>query len=270
LTSILNYQGQSLILNIFFGPVVNAAKAIADKINSVVSSFSNNFYMAVRPQIIKSFSSGNKDYMFQLVYRSTKFSFYLLFLIAMPLIFLMKKILIIWLGVEQVNQDMVIFSQLCLVFSLVNVFEQPITVMIQATGKIKNYQLIIGFFTLLLIPICFVAFKMGAPAYYSLIILISIYSIAQIFRLIIAKKQLGLSITFYCRNIFLPILISIFPSIFFSYFICLFFSDNLIELILAGILCLLISIFFIFYLGINKKEREVIVSYLQNKILKRT
>jgi O-antigen/teichoic acid export membrane protein len=92
ITTILNYHGQTLVLNIFFGPLVNASKAISDKINHLVVSFSNNFYMAVRPQIIKSYANGQHDYMFTLINRSSKFSFYLLFILTLPMIILMKKL----------------------------------------------------------------------------------------------------------------------------------------------------------------------------------
>jgi O-antigen/teichoic acid export membrane protein len=269
-TAILNLQGQSIILNLFFGPVVNAAKAIADRINGIVSSFSNNFYMAIRPQIVKSYASGDIEYMFKLVYRSSKLSFYMLFILVLPLIILMERVLSLWLGDHQVTRDMIVFSQLILVFSLVNVFEQPITIMIQATGNIKNYEMIIGFATLLLLPFCYLAFKFGFPAYFSLIILILIYSFAQIFRMYIAKKQLGLSIMFYCQNIFKPILFASVPAIILSYLIDFTLSNNFVGMVLSGLFCLIITCCCIFIFGIDKVERNIIVqrvNLLLNKYL---
>jgi len=263
-TSILNNQGQSIILNIFFGPVVNAAKAIADKINAVFVSFSNNFYMAVRPQIIKSYAQGDLDNMFSLVYKSSKFSFYLLFVLTLPLIILMKSVLQLWLG--QTTNDMIIFSQLVLVFSLVNVFEQPITVMIQSTGKIRNYEIVIGSITLILIPLSYLAFKFGAPAYYSMIILIFIYIVAHFFRLYIAKKQLGMSIGYYCRYIFVPIIFSSIPSL----FICLVLSrtmpiGSVVGIILFVLSSFGISLISILLLGLNNSERLIFISKLKRK-----
>lgn len=265
-TTILNTQGQTLVLNIFFGPVVNAAKAISDRINSIVVSFSNNFYMAVRPQIIKSYASGDHDYMFKLVIRSSKFSFYLLFLITLPLIILMKNILKLWLGANQVNNDMIIFSQLMLLYSLVNVFENPITAMIQATGNIRKYEIVIGFFTLLLLPICYFIFKLGFPAYYSIIVLITIYIIAYFFRLAIAKQQLGLSIQYYLSNVFVPVLISSIPSVALSYYICKFFPKNFLGITYSVFSCLFISITFIFFLGLNKSERNTSINFIKAKL----
>jgi O-antigen/teichoic acid export membrane protein len=267
-TAILNYQGQTLVLNLFFGPLVNAAKAIADKINGIVGSFSNNFFMAVRPQIIKSYASGDHDYMFKLVNRSSKFSFYLLFLVTLPLIILMQKILILWLGANQVTENMIVFSQLMLVFSLVNVFESPITTVIQATGNIRKYEIIIGSGVLLVLPICYFLFKIGFPAYYSLIVLISIFAVAQFFRLIIAKQQVGLSIRNYFNSVFVPVIISAVPSGILSYYLCKFFPDNFFGIIYSAVACLLISLLFVFFLGLEKSEKTTSINFVKAKLNK--
>jgi len=265
-TTILNYQGQTLLLNFFFGPLVNASKSIADKINTTVGSFSNNYFMAVRPQIIKSYASGNYNHMFKLVNQSTKFSFFLLFLVTMPLIILMQGILKIWLGPTHVTDNMVLFSQLMLLFSLVNVFENPITTMIQATGNIKKYEIIIGSGVLLVLPICYLFFKNGLPSYYSLVVLIVTYFIAHLFRIIIANQQLGLSIRIYFNYVVVSILISVIPSVFLSYYICKLFSDNFFGLINSYFICLLISLLFIFCLGLDKFERNILTDFIKRKL----
>jgi O-antigen/teichoic acid export membrane protein len=267
-TAMLNWQGQSIILNIFFGPIVNAAKAIADKINYAVISFSQNFYVAVVPQIIKHYAAGELDQMFNLVIKSTKYSFYLLFILTLPLVLLMPEILNIWLGNEQVSKDMIIFSQLILIYSLVNSFEQPITAAIQATGNIKNYEIIVGSITLLLLPICYFLFKMGLPAYYSLIILIIIYTIAQVFRILIAKYQLGLSIKLYSTSIFIPIILSSVPSAIISYYLCKILPNNILGLGFSIISSFLISLGFIFLLGINNIERAKVACQVRDIIKK--
>jgi O-antigen/teichoic acid export membrane protein len=265
-TSILNYQGQTLILNLFFGPLVNAAKAIADKINSVVGSFSNNFFMAVRPQIIKSYASGDYTNMFKLVNRSSKFSFYLLYLITLPLIILMQKILTLWLGANQVDNNMIVFSQLMLVFSLVNVFESPITTMIQATGDIRKYEIIIGSGVLLVLPICYFLFQLGFPAYYSLIVLILIFIIAHFFRLFIAKKQLGLSINHYLKSVFRPIILSALPTSILGYYLSKYCTDNIFGMFFSLLSCIFSTILFIYILGLNSSEKKSILDFFKSKI----
>lgn len=205
-SSTLNTAGVSLVLNLFFGPLVNAAKGIADRINSIVVSFSVNFYQAIAPQIVKTYAAGEYDRSRMLVYRSSKLSFFLLFVISLPLIYGMPTLLNIWLGAEQVTDDMVIFSRLILVYSLVNVFEQPITMIIRATGNIKKYQICVGIITLLTIPICVVLFWTGLPAYWSILSLTLVYVIAMFIRLRIARVQVNLSTKEYLVSVVVPII----------------------------------------------------------------
>ncbi|MBN8838295.1 MAG: hypothetical protein J0I09_13615 [Sphingobacteriia bacterium] len=269
ITTILNFQGQAVILNIFFGPVVNAAKAIADKMNVIVASFSTNFYMAVRPRIIKSYAKGDYEYLYKLVYSSTKFSFYLLLIITLPLIVLMNKVLPIWLGAAQVTQEMIIFSQLVLVFSLVNVFEQPITVLIQATGNVKKYEIVIGSATLLFIPLCYIVFKCKAPAYYSMILLIVIYILAQWLRMFIAQRQVGLSIKYYCTHIFLPVAITAVPAYVLSRLFIKALPDTIVGTITCALVCFATTLGCVLLIGLNKTERAMLVNRVQGKILEK-
>lgn len=204
-TSVLNYQGQAIMLNIFFGPVVNAAKAIADKINQIMYSFCQNFFMAMNPQIIKSYASGDIKYTQKLVFNSSKYSFYLFTLIALPIIFNMKGLLELWLGKTQVSDDMILFSQLILVLSFTNNLESPITQTVRATGNIKKYQFVIGVQTLCFLPITYLAFSLGAPAYTSMVILCLIYIVALFFRIYFLKDILKMRISEYAAFVVRPI-----------------------------------------------------------------
>ena len=137
MTTILSNQGLNILINIFFGPAVNAARAVAYQVNFAVVSFSNNFYTSVRPQIIKSYSTGDNKYMINLAIQSSKFSFYLLLLIALPIIFQTEFILNLWL--KNITNSMVIFSQLIIIFSIVMSLENPLSTIVQATGNLKKY-----------------------------------------------------------------------------------------------------------------------------------
>ena len=267
LTKVGNVQGQAIILNLFFGPTVNAAKAISDRINSIVVLFSNNFYTAIRPQIIKNYASGNLRNMFNLVYSSTKFSFYLLYVLTIPLILHIEFILGLWLGKENVYFEMVMFGRLVLIYSLVNVFEQPITVMIQATGKIRNYQIVIGVLTLLFVPICYVMLKAGYPSYYSMVLLIVIYSIAQFIRVYIAKRQVNLSIKLYIMKVFVPILCVVLPTILISVYFYQFLNGTFVKVIASIIIFELLCIVCVYSIGIRKNERLMLNNFVKNNVL---
>ena len=163
-SAMLTNAGWNILLNIFFGPVINAAKAIGDRIFNVINGFlCKSIYMAVSPQIIKSYAEGNIDRTMNLVMRSSRISYFLIFIIAFP--WFVKKwifILGIWIGNNSSSADMVAFSKLMLVYCMVVSMEQPITRLIQATGSIKRYQLTVGSVTLSFIPLAGLFFLLGS------------------------------------------------------------------------------------------------------------
>lgn len=266
ITGVMNQQGQAILLNLFYGPVVNAAKAIADKVNSIISSFSVNFYMAVTPQIIKSYASGNIEYMRNIVLSSSRYAFFLLYCLSLPLIANMESILYLWLGKEQVNYEMVRFCQLLLVYSLINALEQPVTQSVRATGKIKKYQIQIGILTLTFIPICYIAFRIGLPAYTSMVILSLIYLIAQFVRVYIVKGIINISIFMYIKKVLQPIIFVVIVSSVVTFFINKFDNSDILEIFCQIVLELISTLVVIFLIGMSNRERHLICTYIRKSI----
>lgn len=206
-SAMLVTQGQNILLNMFFGPLVNTAKGIADRVNGAVSTFATNFYMAVTPQIIKSYAAGETERMRILVMTSSRFTFFLLLAISFPLITIMEDVLNMWLGSGSASSTMVTFSQLSLVFCLVNSLEQPITQMIRATGNIRSYQFRVGVMTLMYIPIAALVLWLGASPVSTMIVLVALYAVVQIVRVVLAHMQVDLQYGQYVRNVAVPIVI---------------------------------------------------------------
>lgn len=268
-TSVLNYQGQAIMLNIFFGPIVNAAKAIADKINQIMYSFCQNFFMAMNPQIIKSYASGEIEYTKKIVFNSSKYSFYLFTLVALPVIFNMRDLLNLWLGAKQVSEEMVLFSQLILILSFTNNLESPITQTVRATGNIKKYQFIIGIQTLCFLPITYLAFKLGAPAYMSMVILCIIYIIALLFRLFFLSDILNMKMSEYMKSVIKPIFEVLSPSIIVVYILhCLIDTDVPFLLMFKVVLDIIVIGCFIAILGMSKKDRKMMCEFIFKRIKK--
>lgn len=266
-TGVMNQQGQAVLLNLFFGPVVNAAKAVADKINQIISSFSTNFFMAVTPQIIKSYSSHNIDYMRKLVLASSRYSFFLLFCLSVPLIANMKTILCLWLGSEQVSFDMIRFCQLLLVYSLVNVLELPVTQTVRATGNIRNYQIRTGGLTLLFIPICYIIFSLGMPAYYSMVVLSCLYAFVQIIRVKMIEDILSITIFGYFKIVIVPILKVVLLSCCMSILTTkIFDAESIFYLFVNVSLEVMFCLISVLFLGINSEERNLALNYFKNKL----
>ena len=270
LSGTLNVAGLSLVINLFFGPVVNGAKAIADRINSTVVSFSNNFYLAVSPQIVKKYAAGEKMMSLQLVYKSSKYSFFLLYLLSLPLLFLMRQCLDIWLGKDYVTDEMVLFSQLILVYSLVNVLEQPISMIIRATGDIKWYQICVGCITLMSVPLAYLFSKLSFPSFYCILSLIITYFFAHIVRLYISMKQVALSISTYFKTVVLPILTVLCLSLIINGVINVLFNldDNLILNIIHGLVIVLTTGSVIYWIGFTSNERREIKNMIALHIKK--
>lgn len=265
--SVMMSQGQTILLNLFFGPIVNAAKAIADKIKTMVYSFISNFYMAVTPQIIKTYANEDYDYTKKLVIRSSKLAFFLLLLLSVPIIINIDWLLYLWLGKESVDEDMIAFSRLVMVFSLVQVLECPITKAVQASAKIKKYEIVVGLITLSFIPICYVIFKCGMPATTSMVLLILIYSIAQIYRVLYVRHILNLTLKEYSIEVFFPIICTIIPITFLSYSLSLFnWNEDIVSKLLLIILNIILTAVSVWIIGINKSEKTAIVSYIRKKI----
>ena len=252
-TSVMNVQGQAILLNIFFGPVVNAAKAISDNVHTLVISFVSNFFMAVNPQIVKTYANNEKEYTKQLVLKSSRFSLFLILLLSMPLIVNMKPMLVLWLGEGQVTDDMVLFSQWTLIHCMALSFEYPITQTVRATGEIKKYQIGVGVQTLMFIPICYLVFKLGAPPIASMILLTAICMIVLFYRVWSLSKILDITIGSYYRRIVIPFLFVAAISA-----ICLHFTHiephSFIMLLVSCLMVAIETVLVIILLGLNKEE----------------
>lgn len=204
ISGVLARQGQNILLNIYFGPLINASKAIADGIRNVVGGFSVNLYMAVSPQIIKAYAAGDMERTLTLVLKSSRMSYLLLLVMVFPLICNMDGLLQVWLKQTSGLPDVVAFSQLVLVYSLVFSLESPVTRLIQATGEIRRYNVSVGVVTLSFIPVAAAALSLGASPVSTVVVLIILISIAQVVRVVIAHRQVGLPYGGYFREVVMP------------------------------------------------------------------
>lgn len=264
LSGVLCTYGQSILLNLFFGPIINAAKAIADKINHIISSFVTNFFMAVNPQIIKTYANGEYDYTKKLVLKSSRLAFMLMMVLSFPLILNMKSLLSLWLGENQVNEAMVIFSQLALVFALSTTLENPLTQAMRATGDIKKYQIIIGIQTLSFLPISCVLLYIGAPAYTTMIVLDLICFIAVISRVRLVSPKIQMKASEYTKGVLLPLILSILLSSSFLYPVTMIHIDNLMDLFVRLLLSVIIVLVSCVMVGLDTSERLLLKNKLKN------
>lgn len=269
ISGMLATQGQNILLNIFFGPIINASKAIADKIQHVINSFSINLYMAVSPQIIKSYAAEDYQRAMNLVMKTSKMSFLLIFLLSFPLISNMDGLLGIWLAADAKTPDMVAFSKLILVYSMILSLEPPISRIIQATGKIKRYQLSVGAITLSFIPIAALVLALGGSAIFTLVVLIGIMSLAQGVRLMVAHRQVGLNYTAYLKTVLLPILkVSLVGAGTYLALESFVHSKDTLMILLHTATAAVFALFIVAILGLDKSDRTFITELVKKRLNK--
>lgn len=254
LAAILFTQGLNLLLNVFFGPVVNAARGIAVQVQTAVQQFVGNFQMALNPQITKTYATGQLEQMHSLMFRSARFSFLLLLIISMPVLFETNFLLTLWL--KTVPQDAVIFTQIMICISLIYTTANPCVIANQATGKVKVYQAVVGGILLLIVPISYIVLKLGAPAYSVFIVHFVIESIAQVSRMYMLRKLINLPMRRYLTNIYLPITSVVATSIILPIFVQINYHEGLTRFIIVSLTCILSTGLSAFFLGLTRHERE--------------
>lgn len=203
-------QGIALLLNVFFGTIVNAAYGIANQVNAQLSYFSVTMLRALNPQIIKSEGSGDRPRMLRLAMIASKFSFYLLSFFAIPMMIEMPFVLQCWL--KQVPAFTVMMCRLIIVATLINQLSSGIQVAVQSVGKIKRYQVVVSTMVLFNLPIAWLLLKMGYPAATVLISAIGIEVVSGIYRMIAAKNITGLSPAVFTRQVIVKAMVPVLLS----------------------------------------------------------
>jgi O-antigen/teichoic acid export membrane protein len=194
-TTTCRSQGINILLNLFFNPAVNAARAVAYQVYSAVFQLVNNFFTAVKPQIYKSYGSGQFEDMYKLINRSTLICTYLLSILVFPLMANTEMVLGWWL--KEVPGYAVIFTQLVLINGLIDSVNLPLTASALATGKIRNYEITLCSINLLNIPVSYIAFKLGAPPYVAMIVSIILACVNVVARAYILKGMIHLPLRTY-------------------------------------------------------------------------
>jgi O-antigen/teichoic acid export membrane protein len=262
-------QGLNIVLNIFFGPTVNASRGIAFQVNAAVSTFVNNFRTAINPQIVKSYAAGDTKYMNQLVFNSTKYSFYLLLLLITPILLETKIVLQVWLKI--VPDYAVLFCQLVLINTLIQCFDSSFTIVFQATGRIKENYLLSGSLYLLVLPISYILLKLDYPpqsVFWVQIVMTTIVAFGVKFYLM--KKLVGMITSNYFNQLILPVLKVGLLSIVLPILIRTNMPEGYMRFFVVSIVSIFSTSCTVYYIGLDKKVRVKIRTVIKLQILKYT
>lgn len=254
-------QGSTLLLNSFFGPLTNASFAIAVQISNAFTALSNNMVLAVRPAMIKSYAEKNESYLNQLFNFSNKFIYYLLLVIGLPMITEMPLIERIWLG-NSVNQEIILFSRLVIIYTICLAMNNPITIIVQATGKIKKYHLCVESITLMTLPVSWILFHYKYESHHIFTSMIGLCLVAHIVRLFCLKNTYkSFSIKKYISTFALPALLITFIGTSLYLYIYQDVSCCAYRLLYEIIGLPIILLALIYIIGLNKIEKNTFKNY---------
>lgn len=261
-----NTQGVNVLLNLFFGPVVNASRGLANTVSSLVNKFVLNFQVANRPQIVKYYAQSNLEEMHKLMINSSKFSTYLLLLFGIPVFIETPFLINLWLG--QTPTYVVIFVRLTLILNLIQVIDYPLGTGLKAFGKMKLPNLTSCTIYLLILPMTYLLLTLGFSPVSSYIVSIVFYPLAMLCDLFILKMYMNFDISIFLKNVILNVLIVTFLAFFIPYIVSLHFEHGWYRFLLVCVVSVVSTSTIVFTIGINTQSRKILINSLKNKFLK--
>lgn len=262
MAGVASSQGLNILLNMFFSPTVNAARAIAVQVQNAITQFSVNFQAALNPQIIKSYAIQNYEYMHSLIFRSSRFTFLLLMCISLPVFFETDMILKLWL--KTVPEYSATFLRIIMCVTIIDAMANPIMTSAQATGKVKVYQSVIGVILLLILPISYATLKLGGAPYSVFIVHLIICISAFITRLLIIRPMINLKLREYFKNVIFKCILTCLMAVVFPLFLKLILHNSIYSSIIICLISVISGLLASFCLGMTSHERKVVLNKIKN------
>lgn len=264
---VLTTHGTNVLLNLFFNPAVNAARGISVQVQSAVMNLANNFNTAINPQITINYSVDNLQRVHQLLLFSSRISFYLILIPSIPIFFESNFILELWLGLVPAHTAN--FVKLSFSLILIESIGSQFNTSIFATGNVKFYQLIVGGFNLVNLPISFCIFKyFRAEPELAYVVTITTTFICQIFRLLFIRHYIKLNLFSFVKSVYIPCFFVL--SVCFVGLLYIQRIINIVNSVVNIIVCIISTAFCVFVLGLNKQEKNFIIRLIKRKILRIT
>ena len=266
-SAVLKDQGVNIVINLFCGPAVNAARAISVQVNTAVNSFITNFMTALNPQITKSYAAKDFQYMKTLVQQGTRLSFYMLLLLSIPILIETETILSLWLTI--VPEHTVLFVRLILILAMCESLSGTLITAMLATGDIRNYQIVVGGLQLLNFPLSYAALKIGLAPEYTMVIAIAISIINLFVRLLFLQNMIGLSAKYYLKSVVGNVGVVSVCSVVLPLLVFFYLNPGLIRLLIICIVAFTNTLFVVYRVGCSQAERVFIkekIVNLKNKL----
>ncbi len=260
ISGIARTQGVSMLLNIFFGPVANAAAGIASTVQSAVMGFSTNVTIAVKPQIIKTYSHGDYDRMFFLINRGCVFTNLLMVMISIPLLIETPYVLELWLGI--VPDNAITFCRLTLLFNIISIHSHFLLPGVQATGNIRQASTIMGVVYMLVVPFSYILFKLGCAPWVAFLLNTIFVGIGMLSNAYALHKNIPeYSLSEFGKKVLIPNSATIILFLAVLYMLSGIIDKSFIRFVIICISSVLLAVFLAAIL-MTKQERSIANKYI--------
>ena len=260
-------QGTNILLNLFFGPTLNTPKGLATQVQGAINQLCTNFQTAQNPQIVKSYAIGELEYMKNLIFRSSRISFYLTFVLALPILMKTEFVLSIWL--KEIPTFTIPFIQYTMLFSIIQSLASPLLTGSMATGNVKRIMSVIAIFFWSIIPLGYMAFHLGGSPTSIFAIQLILFIIAHYMRIRIVGKQLGFSIEEYWHRVLSSTCCIAFISTFIALLLRMYMESGLITNLAYLFIIEMFLLTCIWFIGLQKDEKNAIITFIKLKLKSR-
>lgn len=255
-------QGVNILLNVFFGAGVNAARGIAVQVQSVLMRFVGGFQTALNPQIIKRYAAKELDEMHRLIYASSRYSFYGMLIIVIPVFLDLDEVLNWWL--KEVPSHTASFLRIMIAISLIECLANPLIFAAKATGRIKRYQALLGGLLLLVVPVSYIFLDLGYPPESVFIVHFVITLLGHVVRVVLISGMVSLSINIYFSKVLIPCLAVALFGVLLPYFWNSLFPNS--STIIFFVFSILWGLLVVFFIGMKEEERKYAVVFFRSKL----
>ena len=251
--SVFYTQGLNILLNMFFGPVVNAARGIAVQVQAAIMQFSNSFQTALNPQITKSYATNDLNYMHRLIFNASKYTFFLMLFLSVPVLLNMPFLLKIWLS--EYPEYTVSFSRLMICCTIVDAVANPLMISASATGNVRKYQSLIGGILLCILPVSYLVLRLGANPMSVFIVHLAICVIAFIVRLFVVRPMISLSIVAYCKEVVLKVFLVCLISLVVPCLEYIYIDGEAYRFVITSVTSFIATLLAVYFAGLNNSEQ---------------
>lgn len=267
IAAVLNTQGLNLLLNIYFGPVANAARGIAVQVQVTLNQFCGNFLTAVNPELTKSYAAGEYEKSISLMFRASRFAFYLLLLVILPVFIEANGILSIWL--KEVPPSTAVYLRILLLCLLIWTYTNPMTTVAYATGHIRKLNIVCGLIVLSALPVSWILLEIGFPSY-SVFVVVFVLEIISLFaRILILRNVVNFSIRSFISDVLFRTFVVGLTSIILPVVLHFYLTPSIINTIAICIISVFSVIFCALCFGMNRTERLFLYGFIQSKLFLR-